>query len=374
MGKEIDLNRITAKNVGFDLGQEAENVSRALKINPNHRREIIETTARQIRTYESETLEDNVVSFYPCFIHSFKGETKLFSSDSPREEFLIESQIDPLERDGIVSRGFKVLQDKMGEANGKRLFLWVSPKGSAGTRGIYKDINYGYHQVYLGSIDGQRTEAYALKSDIKEEILAQWVNQISHGEVDLKGDNPQDFLLNPVVTSSSQEDALLFALLKLKQALSQNQQTKFYKNIDIDNLPQMIRDKKIKQEADVERITRELEKSFSSDGYLGFEEARRAIGGQMYVLYDRYANERGEVKLTGCAGGSISINSLFEKRLEQPEVENKNIFSTEYRLKSSEKTETMKCVTCPFCSETVDAIVTQSKIICPKCNKSADKK
>ena len=27
----------------------------------------------------------------------------------------------------------------------------------------------------------------------------------------------------------------------------------------------------------------------------------------------------------------------------------------------------MKCVTCPFCKEIVDAIVTKSTIACPKC-------
>lgn len=34
----------------------------------------------------------------------------------------------------------------------------------------------------------------------------------------------------------------------------------------------------------------------------------------------------------------------------------------------------MSCVTCPFCQETVDAILTEDKIICPKCNKSANRK
>lgn len=36
-------------------------------------------------------------------------------------------------------------------------------------------------------------------------------------------------------------------------------------------------------------------------------------------------------------------------------------------------TETMKCVTCPFCRQTVDAIVTVAKIKCPKCGAEADR-
>ena len=36
-------------------------------------------------------------------------------------------------------------------------------------------------------------------------------------------------------------------------------------------------------------------------------------------------------------------------------------------------TEKMKCVTCPFCNKTVDAIVTSTKIICPECGAKADR-
>lgn len=38
---------------------------------------------------------------------------------------------------------------------------------------------------------------------------------------------------------------------------------------------------------------------------------------------------------------------------------------------SNESTTTMECVTCPFCHETVDAIVTSTKIKCPKCKAEA---
>ena len=164
MAREIVLERITAENVGFNLAQEAGNVTRALRESPDFRKEIIETTARQVRTYESETLEDNVVSFYPCFIQDFQGKTKLFSSDIPHERFLMESVIDPLEREGKALKGFKRLQEKIGEVLGPSFFLWISPKGSAGTRGIYKDINYRYHQVYIGEIDGRKIKTHGAKS------------------------------------------------------------------------------------------------------------------------------------------------------------------------------------------------------------------
>lgn len=62
--------------------------------------------------------------------------------------------------------------------------------------------------------------------------------------------------------------------------------------------------------------------------------------------------------LPGCAGGGSSknlINSLTPRQTETADG-------------------VLKCVTCPFCKETVDAILTEDKIICPKCNKSANRK
>lgn len=333
MGKEVVLDRITARNVGFELGDEARNVSKALNEAPEFRTQIIETAARQIRTYESETLEDNVVSFYPCFVHDFRGKTKLFSSDIPDERFLIESTIDPLERNGKVCDGFEILQKKIGEVLGPKFFLWISPKGSAGTEGIYKDINYRYHQIYIGEVDGRKTKAYALKSDVEEDVLAEWVNAISLGSVNIKGERAEEFLLNPVVLPSfSKTHVLETALFGLSEILEKRGQFFFYKDIDIGDVPKLVREKSQKQENETLRIAKDLEKSFSLDKYLGYEEAKRAIGGQIYVLYDRHANNNGNIMLTGCAGGSISIKSLFDTGVNLPTVE--NIFSTGFRIKS----------------------------------------
>lgn len=379
MGKEMVFDRITSSNVGFDLAQEAKNVSKALRESSVWRNKILENTARQIRTYESETLEDNVVSFYPCFFNPFKGKTKLFSADTSNEEFLIESQIDPLERDGVVFDGFKILQEKLGERKEKRLFLWISPKGPAGNKGIYKDINYSYHQIYLGVVEGNKSETYALKSDLKEDILAEWVNNVSNGQVNLEMKDPQDFLLHPAVISFPQdlstENTIVSVLLKLKGILVKNQRTNFYKDIDIDILRQMVINTKNKQEGDVKIIKRELEQSFSTDKYFGFEEAKRAIGGQLYVLYDKYANEKGEVKLSGCAGGSTTINKLFGNDLILSPY--KNIFSTKFRLdlNMSDQEENYKfnekgtCVNC----KTEDVVLGPCGI-CRPCDESIRRK
>ncbi|MFH1832892.1 MAG: hypothetical protein ABH816_01845 [Candidatus Levyibacteriota bacterium] len=354
MGKEVFFDRITAKNVGFDLPQEAVNVSRALTKFPFLRKEIIKTTARQIRTYESETLKDSVVSYYPCFLHSVGGKTKLFSSDIPHEQFLMESQIDSIERDGAPLNGFRKLQEELGRFSGKRLFLWISPKGSAGNKGIYKKINYGYHQIYIGTAEDRKTQAYALKSDIDERVLASWINQVSNGKTSIKGEDSLEFLFNPVVvpffsSTYSSDEMIAFALVRLKNILAKSKQSAFYKDVEVENLPDSMIDTKIEQERDVERIARELDIQLSMDKWLGYEEARRAIGGQMYVLYESYANKKGEFELKGCSGGTKTTKNLFENEID---LLIENIFSTAFRIKNSTTDEEYKfdkiddCVKC----------------------------
>ncbi len=49
--------------------------------------------------------------------------------------------------------------------------------------------------------------------------------------------------------------------------------------------------------------------------------------------------------------------------IEFGDINNKN--------KKEEVVDTMDCVTCPFCKETVNAKITKTKIICPNCDKSA---
>ena len=302
MGKEMGLDRITKEEVGFGLEEETKNLVRDLGESPLHKREILENTARQIRTYESETLEDSVVSYYPCFVHSVNGKTKLSSSSSPNEKYFLESQIDPLERDGAVTVGFNLLQKKIGETEGDKFFLWVSTKGSAGTQGMFKDINYGYHQVYFGKIKDNKTEAYALKSDIDQQVLADWIKSLSNGSVSVCENSPGEFLQSPVVLPTfSEEHILETAFYKLEELLERKGQKNFYKDIDIYSVPQLIREERAKQEVDVRKITRVLERNISTDKSLDYEEARRAIGGQIYVLYDKYADKHGEVELKGCA-------------------------------------------------------------------------
>lgn len=381
MRKEMVFDRITKEDVGFGLVEEAENFVRDLRESPLQKREILENTARQIRTYESETLEDSVVSYYPCFVHSVNGKTKLFSTDNPHEKFLIEKQIDSLEREGSVKAGFSLLQEKIGETEGdNKLFLWISPKGSAGTRGIYKDINYKYHQIYIGEVHGNRTEAYALKSDIDEDLLAEWVNQLSEGETKIVNGEANEFLYSPAVISlPAGLDGISLSLLRLKQILEQENVENIYKTILIKGLTDRIRQEKIKQEQDTRRISRRLGENIPTDRDLGYEEARRALGGELYVVYNKYANTDGEITLTGCAGGNITINNFLYKSNPFGSSVPKNIYSTKFRIESQTGENDNNYTfdnegTCRGCNKSSDEVGKLGPcFVCRQCDKNPRK-
>ncbi|MBI1857229.1 hypothetical protein HY003_01090 [Candidatus Saccharibacteria bacterium] len=72
----------------------------------------------------------------------------------------------------------------------------------------------------------------------------------------------------------------------------------------------------------------------------------------------RSAQQLGEV-LLACGG---SIGNILEAAVADV---HKMIFGK--KDDKNEKKEIMKCVTCPFCKKTVDAIKTKSKICCPNC-------
>jgi hypothetical protein len=75
-----------------------------------------------------------------------------------------------------------------------------------------------------------------------------------------------------------------------------------------------------------------------------------------------YAMEVAQLQeLPGCAGGGSIIQVTTMGSSRKGEIANSSASSK------------MDCVTCPFCSETVDAIVEGSKIECPKCHASVNK-
>ena len=66
----------------------------------------------------------------------------------------------------------------------------------------------------------------------------------------------------------------------------------------------------------------------------------------------------------------MSTNGLSKEQYEQMVADCEELcVITDEMLKDNPNL--MKCVRCPFCTNTVDALVTETHIICPTCNATA---
>lgn len=318
--KEAIIERFTHENIGFDLRQAADYHSSLIR-KRNNLEERTEEMARDLRSYESESLEDNIFSFYPYYIKQFEGEDRIFSSKISSAETLAISQIDDRERDGAVREGFKKIEDKIPYDG---FFLWISLDGESG----FKNINYRYHQIYLADIQNKEIQAAALKCDIDKAILAEWLTKVSNNKVKLGDFSAKSFVTTPFISEMGDSQS---ALRALEEVLMRHNTDKFYKNETIDDVILKIHSEKVRQERDVWKLSYELQQElrFNKNTPEKFE---NLLGNRLYNLFSSYKDRNGNVVLTGCAGGTMSINELFKDPRTAAEIP---IFSTQFRMSTA---------------------------------------
>ena len=95
---------------------------------------------------------------------------------------------------------------------------------------------------------------------------------------------------------------------------------------------------------------------FFSDQKLLTKEEDINIG----ALVASYGNKKAPEVQGSCGSSGSETNNIFN-----------NVSTIASLLKG--KNDLMKCVTCPFCNETVDAELAEGKITCPKCKESANR-
>ena len=78
---------------------------------------------------------------------------------------------------------------------------------------------------------------------------------------------------------------------------------------------------------------------------------------------------------SSCGGGGFDelMSGRFGAQGNYLDVAANRALGLQMNETTSTSSETMKCVKCPFCKETVDAEVTSDKITCPKCHESASR-
>lgn len=316
--KEALLDKITLANVGFDLRQTADYHAGLLQKGTSLKGRV-EEAARDLRSYESESLEDNVFSFYPYYIRDFEGRRRIFSADESRPELLALSQIDPRERQGAVLEGFKKIEDGLPK---KGLFVWVSTDGDAGIH----DIRYRYHQIYLGNVDKDSIQTSALKSDIEKSILSEWLTEVSKGKTILPDLSPRSFITSPVVLES-EENGIQSSLRILKEVLARHNTDRFYKNISVDEVIMRMEPERARQGEKVHQLAHELLPYFEMHGQ-DPKSLTQILGGRLYNLYNNYRDSRGNITLAGCGGGTKCVNELFT----EGKTFGSGIFSTGFRM------------------------------------------
>ena len=87
---------------------------------------------------------------------------------------------------------------------------------------------------------------------------------------------------------------------------------------------------------------------------------------------------RTQLHLYGCSTTSVVTNpfeSGIESLISQPDLSTPSLYSTSRRMshaRSEDKnTDSLNCVTCPFCNQLVDATIENGRIVCPQCKESA---
>lgn len=184
---------------------------------------------------------------------------------------------------------------------------------------------------------GDRPDAYQGKSFDEMRIFLQDPKKFTHGHplTPLLIDRLQGFVRDEFATAQSAED--LTRRLEIAHAITILHQNKMYRE----------------EEEEEERTGKKRENNErgmrSRDVLLN---EGHSAGGMDYLEEQRKLKQR-----PGCGGGGTTT-SMGSSRLGEID-------------KSSSKDG--QCVTCPFCKTLVDAIVTESKIECPSCHKTADK-
>lgn len=268
----------------------------------------------------------------------------------------------PRERELAEKEGFEKLDEMLSFAGEDCSIFWASPPGP-------KEQGYGdYGFIFIGKVkriteEEKEIDMTAIRVEAPQ--IKQFNKALSDvSGVDFEYTKSEDFLSNPLVLRRA-ENRISAALANFVIKENSLVYEKFKNNIArikplIDRfvLAESAEEKLILFNT-IENFIVELEREgaiFSPGKNL------LAEGGEINIeaLAARYGDKKAPA-VQGSCGSTVSESS--------------NIFNSTGLISSLLKGENglMKCVTCPFCNETVDAELTESKIICPNCKESANR-
>lgn len=288
----------------------------------------------------------------------------------------------PTHREEAEKQGLELLNEQLRSSKEGDTVLWASPPGP-------KEQGYGdYGFIYAGKVhmldNGERQVAMTAIRIEKPLSLEQdngrdpWTARIGDVITILSGQptsckTAEDFLATPLIIKREVTDRMIDRVLQES----------------FDFVPN---DQEQKQTEAIIKKMDPLIEEFISRMETGSKEERLKA---FYVL-ENYAlalkdQEEKESKQTVIYEKAVSLDSLAISYGHMPPpmagscgstggVKSNGIASmsgsnrlSSYLLNSSESSSDMKCVTCPFCKEMVDAVVTATTITCPECKESVNR-
>lgn len=324
--------------------------------NPQER----QPSSSNLETYALHVVEDRPVSNRYCYFTSSLYPGKIFID----ENFTKELYVDPEERGGLACEGTMRAVESALHNSGKVIFLYSPPGPVAFTSGTKYDkvIPYPAGQLYLlvsEKKDKVDVLAISVSRRAEEKFLRLLGIKISGG-FDDEVEKISYYLSYPQV-SNWDFDSLLSHLDKI----SSSDDFIVYINV---------RGKEYPLSSVVEDLRkgwlREIKPKFIRNTY------REIL--QAYVPL--YADGDGWMRLGGsCGGAAVNVKNLFGLDFSgqlNPLSTDWRVFPTFEPMKTK-VIDTIKCVTCPFCHQTVDAEIVEKDgeafIQCPKCGEEVKK-
>ncbi|MFH1186600.1 MAG: hypothetical protein V1697_00310 [Candidatus Levyibacteriota bacterium] len=269
----------------------------------------------------------------------------------------------PIERELAEEAGLKKLDKMLSFAGEDCNIVWASPPG-------LREQGYGdYGFVFVGKIKKiSKTEKKIDMTAIRVESPSmdqfnKVLSEISGKEYGYK--TAEEFLANPVILRGV-EDKIEPALnnFTIEDDLLINER---FKRITEKMEPLIERfikatsiEERMKLFNTIENYTIELERKetpffFSEKAFI-----TEAGGLNIGALVSEYGNKKAPTVQGSCGSSGTQSNNIFN-----------NLGSITPLL--NRESNSMNCVKCPFCHETVNAELTESKITCPKCKESANR-
>lgn len=303
----MERRELGLREVGFKVSSEAEQLHSDLGLGREH---AVHHLSENLRGFETELLADRPVTFYSTYIAPFQGRLRIGKAPFIHSErALIASQIDPAEGEGLVVAGWRKLENSLVERfirGEQAVYLYISPRGRAGNCGEYAHITYPYHAAYLGVLSSSgEIRNWALKMEIPESVLRDWVNTIAGGNLitDLRRES---FLVQPQVVGPTEGVYTPHQLLDvLRGVLESYSLTSLYTTregvkVGIDDLKAMMLEEK-RPSLLVQTAAAVVAERLRTRGTLTNAYLRETIQDAYFYLLESYARN-GIVEVSGCTG------------------------------------------------------------------------